>query len=84
MGENFGKLIDHQQKLANNILVNAPHYFAHVIQDNGAVEKEHVSNSKASLTSMGLECRKHYFLAVYLCMHSLMKSWKMEPSYSVG
>ena len=31
--------IDHQQKLVNNILVNARDYVAHVIRDDGTVEK---------------------------------------------
>ena len=52
MVENFGgrKLwqIDHQQKLANNILANVLDYIAHVIQNDSAVEKEHASNSEAS------------------------------------
>ena len=53
IAENFGgrKLwqIDHQQKLANNILVNVLDYIAHIIQNDIAVEKEHALNSKASL-----------------------------------
>ena len=54
--ENFGgrKLwrINHQQKLVNNILANVLEYIAQVIQNDSAVEKEHVSNSEASLNSV--------------------------------
>ena len=53
IAENFGRRklwqIDHQQKLANNILTNVLDYIAHIIQKDSAVQKEHASNSEASL-----------------------------------
>ena len=56
IAENFGgrKLwqIDYQQKLANTILANVLDYIAHIIQNDSTVEKEHDSNSEASLNSV--------------------------------
>jgi len=51
--ENFGgrKLgqIDHQQKLANNILANVPDYIVHVIQNDSTVEKRTCSEQQSFL-----------------------------------
>ena len=68
IAENFGGRkfwqIDHQQKLANNnILVNELKCIAHVIQNNSAVQKEHASNSEASLNSV----LKMLFLSAKCC-----------------